>query len=109
MFSALGQNLITRVSAISERPFCECHGEPMQKDRHRANGTQKYACAVRARARQRKYLRARRANDPVWREQERARKREEYYNLSGYEYNRLLLKGRRHKALARMRKRSVHG
>lgn len=47
--------------------------------------------------------RARRAANP---ERRRQQKRERYAALSGPEYNLLLLKNRRHKALARQRKRN---
>ena len=40
-------------------------------------------------------------------ESRRARKRERYAGLDGYTYNKLLLRHRRNKALARMAKRHV--
>lgn len=84
----------------AERPLCRCHGEPMSSDGTR-NGKRQWRCAVRAR----EYQRERYWGNPEFRERVLARMREYYWNLSGYEYNRKLLRARRSKALARMRGR----
>lgn len=43
---------------------------------------------------------------PAMKENRRTYQREKYYSLTGFEYNRLLLRHRRAKALARMRARN---
>lgn len=67
-----------------ERPICKCHGERMLwhvSKRYRAGGF--WYCG----------------------ERNRETKRERYENLTGLEYNGLLLQKRRVKTLARMRSR----
>jgi hypothetical protein len=49
--------------------------------------------------------RERYANDPEYRERKLERNREWYWNLSGFEYNRLLLRLRRNKGLKRIEQR----
>lgn len=67
----------------AERPRCRCHDEPMLKNGHNPNGPQKWWCATK----RRRYKAA------------------QYDALSGVAYNRLLLRHRRVKALARMKQR----
>lgn len=58
---------------------------------------------TRKQARER--MRRKRSDPEVW-EREKAANRERYHGLSGYEYNALLLRHRRTKALNRMRTRN---
>jgi hypothetical protein len=63
-------------------------------------GEQRWICAERNRTRRSRMT-------PAQRERERETYRERYYALDGLAYNRFLLRCRRNKALARMRKREV--
>lgn len=78
-----------------DRPTCRCHGEPM----HRW-GPERHICAVWNRERRGRMTEAQR-------ERVRELERERYHALDGVSYNRFLLRCRRNKALARMRKRAV--
>jgi len=63
-------------------------------------GSQRYVCAEWNRQRREQMTEAQR-------ERIRETARERYYDLDGVSYNRFLLKCRRNKALARMRRRGV--
>ena len=83
---------------VLERPLCKCHGEPMVKN-GAATGRQTWRCAEgRRRAWASHYAR----NG----EKERERGRKNYDELTGLQYNHLLLRRRRVKALARIAERT---
>lgn len=65
------------------RPLCECHGEPMHRMGTTEKNLQRWFCAIR----------------------NRERRLEFWDSLSGVEYNAELLRNRRRKALARMKRR----
>lgn len=98
--------LIARVQLITEQRLCKCHGQPMHKSGRNRKGFQKYACAVKHNKRHRQWLFVKIRSDAEWRANKQAKERERYYNLSGYEYNELLLKHRRQRGLERMKKRN---
>lgn len=63
-------------------------------------------CRECKRERQREWKRKKHATNPEWAEASRKARREHYYSLSGHEYNALLLRQRRAKALKRIQERS---
>ena len=79
----------------------------------RAERDARYNRSEKGRARWRRYARKAIQTPGTYRYQEAhgiglpgAKKRERYYNLSGFEYNRLLLRQRRNSGLARMKARN---
>lgn len=71
---------------------------------YRAGG-ERWRCAVK----QREQAHSRYANDEEYRKNKNEANMNRYYNLSGSEYNRILLQKRRRKGLARMAKREARG
>jgi hypothetical protein len=52
-----------------ERPACKCHGEPMLRNAHERNGSQKWCCAIK---------RKKRAKEAYWQKGVREKLIEQY-------------------------------
>lgn len=90
-------------NSATERPDCKCHGVPMLKTGFGPNGRRRWRCEVIYNARRRELY----ATDPDRRERLRLMRQRRYEGLSGLEYNRMLLRHRRTKALKRIAKREA--
>lgn len=73
---------------VQARPLCSCHGQPMYRNGHNWNGVngvrQRWVCSVK----------------------QNIHAAKTYDNLTGVQYNAMLLRGRRRQALERMAKRA---